>query len=40
MEGCPAHLASGDVRYLTWTLIDFVETSEEQLKDAGQAISF
>ena len=35
MEGCPAHLASGDVKHLTWTLIDFIETSEEQLKDAG-----
>ena len=34
-EGCPAALHSGNVRHLTWTLIDFIVTSEEKLADAG-----
>ena len=33
-EGCPAHLANGDVRHLVWTLVDFIVTTEQLLKDA------
>ena len=35
MEGCPTHLTNGDVKHLTWTLIDYIETSEELLENAG-----
>ena len=34
-EGCPTALLNGDVRHLTWTLIDFMVTSEEKLADAS-----
>ena len=34
-EGCPEHLANGDVRHLVWTLVDFIETSEDLLREAG-----
>ena len=35
MEGCPEHLETGNVRHLVWTLIDFIETSEERLREVG-----
>ena len=35
MEGCPEHLETGNVEHLTWTLIDFIETSEERLMEVG-----
>ena len=34
-EGCPAHLNSGDVRHLVWTLVDSIDTTEDLLKEAG-----
>ena len=33
--GCPADKGDGDLGHLTWTLVDFVETSELQLTSAG-----
>ena len=33
--GCPEHLNSGDVRHLVWTLVDFIETTEDLLNEAG-----
>ena len=33
--GCPADKGDGDLGNLTWTLVDFVETSELQLTSAG-----
>ena len=35
MEGCPEHIDKGNVKHLTWTIIDFIETSDEKLEDAG-----
>ena len=35
MEGCPEHLQTGNVQHLVWTLIDFIETSEERLNEVG-----
>ena len=35
MQGCPEHITSGNVRHLTWTLIDHINTSVKQLEDAG-----
>ena len=35
MDGCPTHLQTGNVEHLTWTLIDFIETSEERLMEVG-----
>lgn len=35
MEGCPEHITSGNVRHLTWTLVDHYDTSEEKLRAAG-----
>ena len=34
-EGCPEHLTNGNVDHLTHTLVDYIDTSEEQLKNAG-----
>ena len=34
-QGCPEHIMSGDVKHLTWTLLDHIETSEERLAAAG-----
>ena len=35
MEGCPEHMDKGNVRHLTWTILDFIDTSEARLEDAG-----
>ena len=34
-DGCNEHIRTGNVRHLTWTLVDFMKTSEERLNDAG-----
>ena len=34
-EGCPTHLETGDLSHLTYTLLDYIDTSEEQLRVAG-----
>ena len=34
-EGCPTHHNTGDVRHLTWTLLDSMVTSEEKLAEVG-----
>ena len=28
-------MANGDVRHLVWTVVDFIETSEDLLREAG-----
>ena len=35
MIGCPQHLTSDNVRHLTYTLLDHIDTSEEQLNNTG-----
>ena len=35
MQGCPKHIETGNVKHLTWTLVDHIDTSTEQLEDAG-----
>ena len=35
MTGCPADKGDGDLGYLVWTLIDFIDTSETILANAG-----
>ena len=35
MIGCPQHLSSDNVRHLTYTLLDHIDTSEEQLNNAA-----
>ena len=35
MEGCPEHMDKGNVRHLTWTILDFIDTSEARLEVAG-----
>ena len=35
MEGCPADTGEGDLSYLTWTLLDHIDTTEERLVNAG-----
>ena len=35
MEGCPEHITSGNVRHLTWTIVDHYDTSEEKLEEAN-----
>ena len=37
MQGCPKHLETGNVKHLTWTLVDHIDTSPEQLEDAGHS---
>ena len=37
MQGCPKHLETGNVKHLTWTLVDHIDTSPEQLQDAGHS---
>ena len=34
-EGCPTHLQTGELSHLTYTLLDYIETSEELLRNAG-----
>ena len=34
-EGCPTHLQTGELSHLTYTLLDYIETSEELLGNAG-----
>ena len=34
-NGCPADKGDGDLAYVKWTLVDFVETSAEKLVNAG-----
>ena len=34
-NGCPADNGSGDLSHLTWTLIDFLDTSVDRLANAG-----
>ena len=34
-DGCPTHLETGDLSHLTYTLLDYIDTSEEQLRAAG-----
>ena len=34
-EGCPTHQNTGDVRHLTWTLLDSMVTSEGKLAEVG-----
>ena len=36
-EGCPTHLQTGDMRHVTITLLDHMDTSQEKLDDAGHA---
>ena len=35
LEGCPTHLQTGDMRHVTITLLDHMDTSQEKLEDAG-----
>ena len=35
MEGCPEHIDNGDVKHLTWTILDYIVTTEEKLDVAG-----
>lgn len=35
MDGCPTHMETGNVQHLVWTLVDFIETSEERLNEVG-----
>ena len=35
MNGCPEHITSGNVKHLVYTLLDHIDTSEEQLDKAG-----
>ena len=36
-QGCPEHITSGNVSHLVWTLIDHIDTSVQQLDDAGHS---
>ena len=36
-QGCPEHITSGNVLHLVWTLIDHIDTSVQQLDDAGHS---
>lgn len=33
MDGCPTHMATGNVQHLVWTFIEFIETSDEILNE-------
>ena len=35
LQGCPKHIETGNFKHLTWTLVDHIHTSTEQLEDAG-----
>ena len=35
MNGCPGHISSGNVKHLTYTLLDHIDTTEEQLVNVG-----